>query len=182
MCYCNSIKEIIEYDSSIHQLKRWTQEFIAYELVIIHCVATMMKDIDSIYRYVDPFVHQYNITTIHIHSKDVSKRPFAYSFDLFTRYTNPPHVTASESLSISITISSTTSISTLYHNPIKISPIFPITIHPSILLPDHSSRVSSFIFVHLLYIIWISFDSVINSSQSILSTQGYNTLQHFICK
>ena len=80
---CNAIKEIIEYDGSIHQLKRWTQELLAYEFVIIHRVAAMMKDVDSISRCVDPLVHQYNMTAIRLHSEDITKHPFAYSFDVF---------------------------------------------------------------------------------------------------
>ena len=116
---CNAIKEIIEYDGSIHQLKRWTQELLAYEFVIIHRVATMMKDVDSISRCVDPLVHQYNMTDVRLHSEDVTKRPFAYSYDVFTRCTNPRHITASDALSISITTASITSISALYYSPIN---------------------------------------------------------------
>ena len=89
MCDCNAIKEIIEYDGSIHQLKRWTQELLAYEFVIIHRVAAMMKDVDSISRYVGPLVHQYNMTTVRLHSEDDTKRPFTYNFDIFARCTNP---------------------------------------------------------------------------------------------
>ena len=36
ICDCSSIKEVLEYDGSIHQLKRWTQELMAYEFVCIH--------------------------------------------------------------------------------------------------------------------------------------------------
>ena len=98
----------------------------------------------------------------------------------FTRYTNPRHVTASDTLSISITTASITSISALYHSPIKLSSVFPINIHSSIRLPDHSSRVSSFPVIPPSHITWISFDSVINYFASILSIQGYSTLPHFI--
>ena len=47
------------------------------------------------------------------------KRPFAYSYDVFARFTNPRHVSVSDALSISITTASITSISALYHSPIK---------------------------------------------------------------
>ena len=182
MCDCNAIKEIIENDDSIHQLKRWTQEFLAYEFVIIYRVASMMKNVDSISRYVNPLVHQYNMTAIRLHSKDFTKRPFAYCFDVFTRCTNPGHVTASDTLSISITTTSITSFSALYHSPIKFSPVFSISIHFSILLSNHSYHVSSFVIIPSWHITWISFDSIINSFLSILYTQGYNTFQYFICE
>ena len=77
----------------------------------------MMKDVDTISRYVDPLVHQYNMTAPRCQVKDVTKRLFAYRFDIFIRYINPRHVKASDTLSISITISSITSISTLYYSP-----------------------------------------------------------------
>ena len=108
MCDCNTIKEIIEYDGSIHQLKRRTQEFLAYEFVIIHRVAAMMKDVDSISRCVDPLVHQYNMTTVRLHSDNVTTRPSACTFDVFAGCTNPRHLSASDVLSISITTSSIT--------------------------------------------------------------------------
>ena len=154
----------------------------AYEFVIIRRVAAITKDIDNISRCVDPLVHQYNITDVRLHSENITKRPFAYSFNIFTRCTNPRHVTASDALSISITTSSISSISALYHSPIKFSPVFPISIHPSTLLPDHSSHVSSFPIIPPSRITWISFDSVTNYFASILFTQGNNTLQYFICE
>ena len=142
----------------------------------------MMKNIDNISRCVDPFVHQYNMTAVHLHSEDITKRPFAYSFDIFARCTNPRYVSASDALSISITIASITSIYALYRSPIKFSLVLPINIDPSILLPDHSYRFSSFSVILPSHITWISFDSVINSFVSILSTQGYNPIQHFVCE
>ena len=90
----------------------------AYEFVIIHRVAAIMKDVDIISRCVDPLVDQYNMTYIRLHSEDVTKRPFAYSFDVFARCTNTRHVSASDALSISITTASITSISALYHSHI----------------------------------------------------------------
>ena len=36
ICDCSSIKEVLEYDGSIHQLKRWTQELMAYKFVCFH--------------------------------------------------------------------------------------------------------------------------------------------------
>ena len=44
---------MLEYDGSIHQLKRWSQEILAYEFVCIHLPNRMMKDIDSVCRHID---------------------------------------------------------------------------------------------------------------------------------
>ena len=79
----------------------------------------MMKDVDTISRYVDPLVHQYNMTAPRFQVKDITKRLFVHRFDIFIRYINPRHVKVSDTLSISITISSITSISTLYYSPLN---------------------------------------------------------------
>ena len=142
----------------------------------------MMKDVDSISRCIDPLVHQYNMTTVLLYNEDITKRPFVFSFDVLIRCVNPRHVTFSKTLSISITIASITSIFTLYHSPIKLFPVFLISLIPSILLLDPKYRVSSFPAIPLSKITWISFDLVINYFAAILFYQEYNTLQHFICE
>ena len=58
----------------------------------------MMKDVDTVSRYIDLLVRQYNTTTARLHVKDITDRPFAYSFDVFINYTNPRHVKASDTL------------------------------------------------------------------------------------
>ena len=45
LCDCNAIKEIFEYNGSIHQLKRWSRELLAYEFDTIHRLAAMMQDV-----------------------------------------------------------------------------------------------------------------------------------------
>ena len=131
LCDCNAIKEIIEYNGSIHQLTRWSQELLAYEFVVIHRLAAMMQDIEGVSRYIDPIVHQYTIIASSLLAEDVTIHLFAYSFDVFHRCNNPRHVTASDVLSISITTGSSVSIPTLYQTPIKFSTIFSFrSIHP----------------------------------------------------
>ena len=65
----------------------------------------MMKDIDDVSRYIDSLVYQYIITVSRLHTKDITIRPFAYSFDVFIRSNKPSHVTAFGALSVSITTS-----------------------------------------------------------------------------
>ena len=142
----------------------------------------MMKDVDGISRYVDPLVRQYNMIVTCLHIDDVTKRPFAYSFDVFISSTNPRHIVSSYVLSISITTESITPNFALYHSPIKFSPVFITSLILSILLPDANSRVLSFPVVPSSKIAWVYFDSVIDSLASILLTLEYSTLQHFICE
>ena len=126
ICDCNPIKGILEYNGSIHQIKRWSQESLAYEFVVIHRLAAMIQDVDGVSRYIYPLIHWYTITASRLHVENVTERPFAYSFDVFHSYNNPRHVTASDALSISITITTYPFIPILYHTPIKFSTIFSI--------------------------------------------------------
>ena len=104
-------------------MKRWSPELLAYEFVIVHRLAAIIQDIDGLSRYIDHLVHQYTIITSRPHKEDVTIRSFVYSFYVFIHYNNPCHVTASDALYISITTSSTPSIPTLYHSPIKFSTV-----------------------------------------------------------
>ena len=134
LCDCNAIKDILQCNGSVYQLKQWTKEHIGYKFVIIHCVATIMKNTDAISHYVDSFVYQYNITAARLYIEDVTERPFAYSFDVFIRYTSPHCVKVTDAISISITTSSITLISAFYHSPINFSPVFSISLIPSFFL------------------------------------------------
>ena len=49
----SSVKEVVEYDGSIHQLKRWTQELMVYEFVCLHRPNKVMKDVDGVCRHID---------------------------------------------------------------------------------------------------------------------------------
>ena len=83
ICDCNTIKEILEYNGSIHRLKRWSQETLVYKVIVIHRISIIMKDVDDLSCYVDPLIYQYIITVFRLHTKDVTKRPFAYTFDFY---------------------------------------------------------------------------------------------------
>ena len=50
---------------SIHQLKRWSQELLVYEIVIIHRPRKMMKDVDAVVsRYIDPLINKYLVVAL----------------------------------------------------------------------------------------------------------------------
>ena len=77
----------------------------------------MMKNVDDVYRYGDPLIHQYNMTAARLHVEDVTERPFVYCFDVFIRYTNPRHVNAFDTLFVSITTSSVFFVTPLLNSP-----------------------------------------------------------------
>ena len=70
ICDCSSIKEVLEYDGSIHQLKRWTQDLMAYEFVCTHRPNKMMTDVDGVCRHIDPLIHRYLVDAAVQHSTD----------------------------------------------------------------------------------------------------------------
>ena len=81
-----------EYDGSTHQLKHWTKELLVYELVCIHRLNKMMKDVDSVFLHIDPLIYRYLVDATTMGSKDILLRPFAYKFDVFSTCSNPRHV------------------------------------------------------------------------------------------
>ena len=80
---CSAIKEVLENNGSIYQLKRLSQEHLAYEFVCLHCPKKIMKDVDGVCRHISPLVHQYLVDAATIHRKDICLRFFAYKFDVF---------------------------------------------------------------------------------------------------
>ena len=98
-----SIKEILEYAGSIHQLRRWSQELFAYNFSIIHRPATMMKDVDTLSRYSNLLIDQYLTNACILRSHDLRSRPFAYNYDVFHNCSNPRHVKAPSRALVSTT-------------------------------------------------------------------------------
>ena len=56
---------------------------MAYEFVCVHLPNRMMKDVDSVYRHIDPLIHRYLVGAAVLHSADKILRPFAYNYDVF---------------------------------------------------------------------------------------------------
>lgn len=53
LCNCNAIKKVLEYNVSIHQLKRWYRDLLEYKNVCLHLPNKMMKNVDGICRHID---------------------------------------------------------------------------------------------------------------------------------
>ena len=71
---CNTIKEILEYNGSIRQLKQLSQELLKYEFFIIHRVCRIMTNDDDVFCYVDPLLYQYTINATYLHTYDITTR------------------------------------------------------------------------------------------------------------
>ena len=83
ICDCNTVKEVLGYDGSIQQIKRWSQELMTYEFICLHRVNRMMKDVDGVCRHIDPLIHRYLVGAAALHSANKLLRPFAYNYDVF---------------------------------------------------------------------------------------------------
>ena len=84
MCDCIAIKEILEYDGPIHQIRRWAQELLGYFFQVFHRPARMMKDVDGLTRlYENPLVAQHHKVALQLYLADRAARPAAYDSDLF---------------------------------------------------------------------------------------------------
>ena len=69
-------KKVIEYNGSIHQLKRWTQELMVYGFVCMHRPNKMMKDFNGVCRHIDRLIHHYLVNAVVMRSDDIKLRPF----------------------------------------------------------------------------------------------------------
>ena len=78
---------------------------MAYEFVCIHRLNKMMKDIDSVCRHIDPLIHHYLVDAAVERSDDIMLRSFAYNFDVFSRCTDPRHVSHHDVISDTVTVS-----------------------------------------------------------------------------
>ena len=112
---CIAVKEVLEYNGSTYQLKRWSQELLAYEFVCIHRSNRMMKDVDGICRHIYPLIHRYLNDAATIRSTDIRLRPFAYNFDVFYSCSNPRHVSVADTSSARTTVFTIPTPSVLYH-------------------------------------------------------------------
>ena len=112
---------MLEYDGGIHQLKRWSQELLAYEFVCIHHPNRMMRDVDGVCRHIDPLIHRYLVDATVMRYKGIMLRPFAYNFNIFSQYSNPRHVSKDDVSTAIETISTIPILSVLYNYPIRFS-------------------------------------------------------------
>lgn len=52
----------------------------------------MMKGVDAISRYIDPFIHKHLATSFIVRTHDVCQYPLTYNFNIFLYYSNSRHV------------------------------------------------------------------------------------------
>jgi hypothetical protein len=104
LCDCSAMREILEYDGPIHQIRRWAQELLGYYFQIFHRPARIMRDVDGLSRrFDDPLLASYFTTAGALALYDATERPAAYypaTFKLHNPLKCPPHTTPPPSTDI----------------------------------------------------------------------------------
>ena len=116
------IKEILKYCRGIHQLRRWYQDIFGYEFSIIHCIASMMKDVDGLSRYIDPLICRHLVQAYYIPANNNVLRPYDYCRDTFTNCYNSRRITASDTTVVTKLSSLILSLSIVHHSPSTLLP------------------------------------------------------------
>ena len=86
------VQDILEYNGSSHQLRRWCQELVEYNFAVINRSARMMRDVDALSRQFG------NVITLHViqahlmRSRFIFARSLAYSLDHFHSSSKPQRV------------------------------------------------------------------------------------------
>ena len=86
MCDCAAVKEVLEYEGTISQVSRWSQELLGYQFTIVHRSYKIMMDVDALSRRFGPLIAQHCAIAYMLHSVDTRHRPEAYDDTNFTRH------------------------------------------------------------------------------------------------
>lgn len=116
LCDCSSVKEILNYNGSVHMLSRWAMELLGYNFSIVHRPARMMSDVDALNRRYEPHYQRYLYVAALLHHFDKKDRPLAFQPSAFP--TQPVNITPTTSTIRRLPIFTT---STIELTPIIIS-------------------------------------------------------------
>jgi hypothetical protein len=84
LCDCSGVKEILEYDGPIHQVRRWAQKLLGYCFHIVHWPARMMADVDAFMRRYGLVITSYLRSAVTMDDECRAQRPAAYAPSMFT--------------------------------------------------------------------------------------------------
>ena len=82
-CDCTAVKEVLEYDGSIHMVMRWAQELLGYHFTVVHRPARMMIDVDALTRRFGKPLATHIAVAYFLQQQDQQQRPQAYMNDTF---------------------------------------------------------------------------------------------------
>ena len=85
LCDCSAVKEVLEYEGTIHTVMRWAQELLGYHFTIIHRPATMMADVDALTRRFGKSLATYITIAVILENQSKQHRPAAYKSEAFSK-------------------------------------------------------------------------------------------------
>ena len=80
------MKVILEYNGTISSVLHWSQEFLAYNFTIIHCLCKMMQGLDSLTCRFGKLIISHLCILALPHNTDVKNRTTAFSPDTSQTY------------------------------------------------------------------------------------------------
>jgi hypothetical protein len=184
LCDCSAVKEVLHYDGSIHQIRRWAQELLGYFFQVIHRPARMMRDVDGLTRHYDsnPLVKQHLQVAHQLHLADRAKRPTAYDPAAFYS-TNPLKCsapTSSPSAAPSNPATPCTPNLSLYTNrvlltnlPVRFRPPPDLSITDPTLAPSSANSTGSHLLLSNRTIVWLSLTPQLGAIPFALSTHSH---------
>ena len=89
---CTTIKAVLVYTGSIHQLRRWYPKLFTYDLSITHRPTKLMKDVDACSRHMNTLIYCYLVSAYSMRYRDIISRPYAYSYGAFRHSSNHGNV------------------------------------------------------------------------------------------
>jgi len=176
LCDCSAIKEILEYDGPIHQIRRWAQELLGYFFQVFHRPARMMKDVDGLTRlYENPLVATHLQVALQLYLADRAARPAAYDSAVFhsdnplkcISHVSPPvpvttctlrtdHVVQPASPSVTVSAASYPNHALVANLPVRFRPSPTLPIDDPSLEPTSTTCTGSHVLLSNRTVAWLS--------------------------
>ena len=136
----------------------------------------MMKDMDGLSHHINPLIYHYLVQAYHMRANDNVKRLFTCCHDTFTTCSNPHCIVASDTTVFTKLSSLLSPLSIVHCSSINFTST-PTLQSCSTLLPN------PLVFHHIVPpkdIIWLSFDSVTTSLESLLSRWSGGSVRRYM--
>ena len=117
---CSAMKEVLDYEGDITQVRRWAQELLGYHFSIIHRPARMMRDVDALNRQCqDPLIRQHHLRAAELHLQDAAERPWAYDPAHFPTSALKPNPTSAPAIDSPVPATFSLSVAHLHSAPLQ---------------------------------------------------------------
>jgi hypothetical protein len=180
LCDCAAVKEILEYDGPIHQIRRWAQELLGYFFQVFHRPARMMRDVDGLTRRFDhPLVTQHLTLAFQLYTADRAARPAAYDPTVFHTH-NPlkciSHVSSVVPMSLPSPIPLAESFpmqATLSNLPLRFRPLRGLPLDDPSIEPSSTTCTGSHVLLSHRTIAWFSLTPQLGAIPFALGTHSH---------